>query len=120
VEKVIALENVWNQAEQRKDTKALDSILDNSLIYVDYDGSLRTKAEFLAQVRGAGLLPEGEITKDVTAHAVGSAVVVTGVYVMTGSENGKPYNRRGRFVDLWMNKDGAWVCITAQATPILK
>jgi len=40
--KVIALENAWNQAEERKDANALDAILDNSLVYTDYDGTIMT------------------------------------------------------------------------------
>jgi sugar phosphate permease len=57
VTKVLALENVWNQAEERKDTKAMDALLDNALVYVDYDGSFQTKAEFLARVKSATSQP---------------------------------------------------------------
>ena len=49
--KIIAFENAWNQAEERKDAKALDALMDNSLVYTDYDGTLNTKADFLASVK---------------------------------------------------------------------
>ena len=42
--KILALEHAWNPAEERKDIKALDGILDDSIIYVDDEGTLRTKA----------------------------------------------------------------------------
>src|SRR5260370_32583310 len=119
VPKVLALEHAWNQAEERKDTKAMDALFDNALVYVDYDGTFRTKAEFLARVKSSASQPQQEITESMTAHMFGSTVVVTGVYVAKGVEKGKPYVRRGRFVDTWAFKDGSWLCVASQATPIL-
>jgi ketosteroid isomerase-like protein len=118
VTKVLALENVWNQAEERKDTKAMDALLDNALVYVDYDGSFQTKAEFLARVKSATSQPQQETTGSVTGHMFGGTVIVTGLYRATGMENGKSYVRRGRFVDTWTLKAGNWVCVASQATPI--
>jgi ketosteroid isomerase-like protein len=120
VTKILALENVWNQAEERKDTKALDSILDNAMVYVDYDGTLRTKAEFLTRVKATNSHPQQEVTESVSAHMFASTAVVTGVYVAKGTENGKAYVRRGRFTDTWAFKDGNWVCVVSQATPITR
>jgi hypothetical protein len=117
--KVLALEHAWNQAEERKDTKAMDALFDSQLIYVDYDGTLRTKAEFLLHVKSAVSQPQQETTESMAARTFGSAVVVTGVYVAKGVENGKPHVRRGRFIDTWVFGNGKWLCISSQATPIL-
>jgi ketosteroid isomerase-like protein len=119
VTKVLALEHAWNQAAERKDTKALDAIFDNSMVYVDDHGILRTKAEFLAWIRSADSHPQQEVTESMTAHMFGSTLVVTGVYVAKGVKSGKPYVRRGRFVDTWAFKGGAWLCVASQPTPIL-
>jgi ketosteroid isomerase-like protein len=117
--KVLALEHAWNEAEQNKDTKSMSALFDDAVVYVDYDGTLRTKAEFLSRVKAEASQPEQEITESMTGRAFGAAVVVTGVYVAKGVENGKPYVRRGRFVDTWAFKDGRWLCVASQATPIL-
>src|SRR5271165_7276564 len=84
VTKVIALEHAWNQAEQRKDTKALGALFDDALIYVDCDGSLKDKTEFLAQVRVASAHPEQEVTESMTGSKVGDTIIVTGIYVARG------------------------------------
>jgi Domain of unknown function (DUF4440) len=42
-----ALESAWNHAEQSKDAAALNQLLADSLVYVDYDGTLLNKKEFL-------------------------------------------------------------------------
>ena len=59
--KSIAFENAWNQAEERKDARALDALMDNSLVYNDYDGTVKTKADFLASVKAAGLGPNSRL-----------------------------------------------------------
>lgn len=118
--KILALEHAWNEAEEHKDTKAMDGILDNSMVYVDYDGSLLSKADFLAKVKAPNLQPQQEMTESMTAHIFGGTAVVTGVYVAKGLQNGKPYTRRGRFTDTWALKDRSWVCVASQATPILR
>jgi hypothetical protein len=55
--RIVVLEQAWNQAEQRKDTRALDAIFDSSLVYVDYDGKLLTKAEFLTSIKSENAHP---------------------------------------------------------------
>jgi hypothetical protein len=47
-------------------------------------------------------------------------IVVTGIYTVKGIEQGKAYVRRGRFTDTWVLRDGKWLCIAAQATPIVR
>jgi ketosteroid isomerase-like protein len=116
--KVIALENAWNQAEERKDAKALDEILDSSLVYTDYDGSMKSKADFLAAVKAPAKHPEQQVTESMNAHVYGDSAVVTGVYRVKGMENGKPYLRRGRFTDTWVSRSGTWVCVASQFTLI--
>ena len=118
VTRILALEHAWNQAEQRKDAKAMDSILDDAIVLVDYDGALLTKSQFLARITAPSLHPEAEVTESMTAHVFTGFAVVTGVYMAKGVEKGKPYTRRGRFTDTWALKNGLWVCVVSQATPI--
>ena len=117
-DKILALENAWNQAEEHKDSKALDSLLAPTMVYVDYDGSLMSKAEFLASVKRVALHPEQIVNDQMTAQVYGDVVVVNGLYREKGSLEGKPYVRRGRFTDTWVNFDGAWLCVASQSTLI--
>jgi ketosteroid isomerase-like protein len=118
VTSVLALEHAWNQAEERKDAKALDAIFDNALVYIDDDGSFRNKAEFLSHVRDPSSHPALEITESMTAHQFGATIVVAGVYLVKGVDHGKAYSRRGRFIDTWILEDGRWLCVASQSTPI--
>jgi ketosteroid isomerase-like protein len=116
--KILALENAWNQAEQNKDAKALDSLLASSLVYIDYDGSLMDKAKFMASVKAPSLHPEQIVNESMTAYMYGDSAVVTGIYREKGVKNGKPYSRRGRFTDTWVNQNGTWLCASSQSTLI--
>jgi ketosteroid isomerase-like protein len=115
--KVLALEQLWNQAEGVNDLRALDTLFDNRLVYVEADGSLMTKAEFLARAKSAHM--EQVTTQAMTVQVFGETAIVTGTYLVKEFKEGKSVQRRGRFVDAWVRHGQAWVCVAAQATPIL-
>jgi len=114
--KLLALQHAWNQAEQFDDLKALDSLLDNDLIYVDSDGTLMTKADFLILVESRHV--QAAVSDSMTVQVFDDTAVVNGTYRTKELRNGKVATRTGRFTNTWMYKRSHWVCIAAQATPI--
>ena len=118
--KLLALESVWNQAEEKGDIRALDLIFDESMVYIDEDGTMLTKSQFLIRAKKAGTQLQSLTTHSMTAHVYGNLAVVVGSYRANGTEHGKPYQRDGRFIDVWIFKRGAWVCVVAQATRIIR
>ncbi len=118
--RILALETAWNHAEQNKDVTALDQLLASSLVYVDYDGSLQNKTQFLATAKSESLHPEQITNDEMTAHVYGDAAVVTGIYREKGISKGKPYSRRGRFTDTWVKEKGTWLCVASQSTLMSK
>jgi len=116
--RILALESAWNHAEQTKDVTALDQLLAPQLVYIDYDGSMSTKQQFLASVKAEGLSPEQIINEQQTAHLFGECAIVTGIYREKGINKGKPYSRRGRFTDTWVKLNGTWQCVASQSTLI--
>lgn len=117
--RIIALESAWDQAEQNKDASALANLLAENLVYVDYDGSISTKPQFLAQVKSPDVTGEQINNEGVTVRLYGNNVAVsTGIYRDRGVEKGKPFSRRGRFTNVWLNQNGKWECIASQSTLI--
>jgi hypothetical protein len=114
--KILALENAWNLAEQHKDVKALDELLGSNLVYVDYDGVIQNKEEFLASVRRPSLHPEQIVNESTTVYMYGTAAVVTGTYREKGVDKGRAYLRHGRFTDTWIYLNGVWQCVASQST----
>ncbi|HKT89828.1 MAG TPA: nuclear transport factor 2 family protein [Candidatus Sulfotelmatobacter sp.] len=121
--KIVALEQLWNQAYKSADIKALDSILDEGIVLVNDDGSVQSKSEFLASVKSAAPQPTAQqqqvSPESFSVHVHGTVAIATGVMRVKGVENGKPYTRRERFIDTWLLKHGNWVCIATDATPVL-
>ena len=116
VSRIIALENAWNRAAETQDLKALERILDDAFVAVQSDGALMIKAEVLKDVKDSGVV---HITaQSMVVHLHGETAIATGLYQMKGAARGKPFLRRGRFVDTWLCRDGRWVALASVSVPI--
>jgi len=121
--KIVALEGAWNQAYKSGDAKALEALLDNAIVLVNDDGSVMSKAQFLATVKStgsqAGSQEQQVAPESLSVHVFGNTAIATGIFRAKGVEGGKSYVRRERFIDTWVYKGGRWVCIATDATPVL-
>lgn len=118
--RILALETAWNHAEETKDAAALEQLLASTLVYIDYDGSILDKGQFLASIKAPDLHPAQIVNEEMTAHVYGDAAVVTGIYREKGVSKSKAYVRRGRFTDTWVRLNGTWQCVASQSTLISK
>jgi ketosteroid isomerase-like protein len=116
--KVVALEKAWNQAYKIGDKKALDELLDNSMVLINDDGSVQSKKEFLASVHATNSQEQQVAPESMHVQVYGNVAIASGVMRVKGTEGGKSYTRREQFVDTWLFKAGKWVCIATDATPI--
>ena len=91
-------------------------ITGDGLVYIDYDGSIMSKSEFLGSIAKPSLHPEQIVNESTSVHMYDTAAVVTGIYREKGVDRGKPYLRRGRFTDTWVYQDGVWRCVASQST----
>ena len=115
---VIALEKAWNQAYKAGDVKALSAILDNSLVLVEDDGSLKTKSEFLATVKASSGNQEQVAPESLTVRIFGNTAIAIGVIAVKETHGAKSVVHRERFIDTWINRNGSWICIATDATPM--
>jgi ketosteroid isomerase-like protein len=113
-----ALETAWNHAEQSKDAAALGQLLADSFVYVDYDGTLMNKKQYLVSTVNDVVQNEQINNEGMTIQVYGDAAVVNGVDRDKGLEKGKPFFRHGRFTDTWIFRNGAWQCVASQSTLI--
>ena len=118
--KIIAIEKAWNQAYKFRDKKALGEILNDSMVLVNEDGSVQSKAYFLASVHAASPSDEQQAEPEsISVRVFGDVAIATGIFREKRIENGKSYVRQNRFVDTWINRNGLWTCAAASATPML-
>ena len=114
--RVLALESAWNHALEAKDTKALGMLLANTFLSVDIDGSVASKSEFLASIKAPDYQPSQAVTEQSTVQVYGDAAVVVGVFRVKGTEKGKAYVHRERFVDTWIKLNETWQCVATTST----
>jgi ketosteroid isomerase-like protein len=116
--RILALENAWNHALESKDAKALEMVLASAFVSIDIDGSVSSKSEFLASIKSPDYQPSQAVTEQSNVQVYGDAAVVVGTFRVKGTEKGKPYVHRERFVDTWIKIDGTWQCVATTSTLI--
>ena len=113
-----ALEIAWNHALEAKDASALNMLLADTLVSVDIDGSIMNKREFLASIKAPDYQPAQVVTEQSSVQMYRDAAVVMGIFRVKGTDKGKTYIRRERFVDTWIKINGTWQCVATAATLI--
>jgi len=112
------LERAWNEAEARHDAKAVTNIVGDTLTYIDFDGSVMNKGEYIQDVTKTAYQADHLYDEGLTVTVYGNAAVVTGIYRETGTTKGKSYVHRVRFIDTWIKQSGVWRCVASQSTLI--
>ena len=111
---VLALDNSWNRALETKDIKALDLLLADTFVSIDIDGSMENKHQFLKSIDSPDYHPPAQaVTEESKVDIYGDSAVVVGVFSTQGSDKGKKYKNRERFVDTWVKIGGSWKCVAA-------
>jgi ketosteroid isomerase-like protein len=101
----------WSTAILKKDPAIIARILASDFVSVEPSGQRFTKAEVLAALITDGGQPtvSEASPNDVRVYGGGTVAAAIGDYKEAGtSKDGKPYERRSRFANVWVLEDGAW------------
>jgi ketosteroid isomerase-like protein len=112
------LERAWNQAEANQQVNEVSNLVDDTLVYTDYDGSFMNKSEYLKWVAAPEQKADHLFDEGMTIHVYGNAAVVNGIYRESGTNKGKKYVIRSRYTDTWIRRDNIWRCVATQSTLI--
>ena len=112
------LERAWNQAEAKQEVKEVSSLLADTLVYTDYDGSFMNKPEYLKWVAAPQQKADHLYDEGQSVQVYGDAAVATGIYRESGTNKGKHYMIRSRFTDTWIKRNGVWLCVASHSTLI--
>jgi ketosteroid isomerase-like protein len=112
--RIVALENIWNQAQISHDATAMGTMLHPDFVFTDYDGTVMSKPQFLASIHDSSNTLSLEVSDDMKLHRFGDTVIVTGATHEKGKQRGKTYEHYGRFTDTWVRHNGEWICVASQ------
>jgi len=115
------LSSQWSTAYLKNDTSILERIWAPEFVYVEPSGHRFTKAEGIATLKTGGeqhTVSEAS-SIDVRVYGGGTVAVDIGDYKEAGRDkDGKPFERKSRFTNVWVLKDGAWQCVSGHASAI--
>lgn len=112
------LERAWNQAEANQEVSEVSSLLADTLVYTDYDGTFMNKSEYMKWIVAPEQKADHIYDEGLNVQVYGEAAVATGIYRESGKNKGKPYTIRSRFTDTWIKSDGVWRCVASHSTLI--
>ena len=114
------LEQDWNDATMHRDGDWTERNYASFASDISSrTGGMESKAEAVASTRSSKIVWDALELSDVVARVEGDAAVVTGVNHGRGKdEQGKPFDRRTRFTDTFIKRDGRWQVWATQGTVI--
>jgi len=113
------LEQDYNDAFMKRDRAWFEKHFAGD--YVGIAGSngevMNRKADIDGMVNDKGLEWAG--TSDMNINVNGNMAYVTGIFHTKGKDDkGVAYDRKVRYIDTWVKRDGVWQVWTSQGTPI--
>ena len=116
-QEIRAKEKLWNESRVRADIAALGALLDDGWTVTHGDGTINTKAEYLADLKSGARKFFADVKQDdFTVRVYGDTAVAAGLSDSKVEYKGKPSGGALRFTRVYMKRDGRWVMITSHAT----
>ena len=116
-QEIRALEKRWNESRVRADVASLDTLLATEWTVTHGDGTIDTKAQYLADLRSGDRKFFGDVKQDeFTVRVSGDTAIVAGISDSKVEYKGKPGGGPLRFTRVYMKRDGRWVMIASHAT----
>ena len=112
------LERDWVEALQRNDTAFVESVLAPEFVATYGDGSRGDRVRELQLVKDFNQQVDSWTVDEFTVKVFGETAVVWFTQRMVGPVQGKPTEIVTRYMDVFVNRDGKWLCVGSQSTRV--
>ena len=114
------MEREWNDADKKRDLAWFERNYDDDATDISSrTGALQRKAEVLASMKDDKVVLDSMELSDLNVRVEGNSAVVTGMNHVTGRDDkGVAFDRRVRFTDVFIKRDGRWRVMATQGTPV--
>ncbi|HJU18686.1 MAG TPA: nuclear transport factor 2 family protein [Stellaceae bacterium] len=113
---VIDLDRRRMEAMARKDTRTLNELISDDLVYTHSSARLDTKQSLIGAMESGQTVYSSVVPSDVEAQDYGDTVVLTGSARISVNSGGNAMNFGVRFTDVYVNKGGRWQMVAWQST----
>lgn len=117
---VIYLEHDWNDADMSGNSAWFDKNFASDMTNISSrTGKMTDKTQEMAGMKSRkDILSSAELS-DLNARKEGDTVVVTGINRVKGKDGeGKAFDQRIAFTDVWVKRDSRWQVLASQGTDI--
>lgn len=119
-ETLIQLERNWDKAFRNNDVKYVESILADEFIATYENGVRADKAKELEQVATFNQQIDASSMDDFTVRIFRDTAVVWFTLRLLGPMQGQPVELTYRYMDVWVYREGRWLCVGSQSTRVAK
>jgi hypothetical protein len=106
----------YDEAQVHSDKAALERLLADDYRLQNSSGAVQDKASFIADQVAPGYSLKPFNIEEPIERVMGDVALLGGVATLNGTDGGKPYTVRLRFMDVWQKRAGRWVVVFTQAT----
>ncbi len=112
------MEQDWSQADVQRDAAALNRILAEDWIGIDFEGTVLNKAQALEGIRSASGSLQSTVLRDMKIRVYGNTAVITGTDTEKGEYHGKDSTGKYCWTDVFVRRNGHWQAVSSQSTKV--
>jgi ketosteroid isomerase-like protein len=117
VQAIRAMEKTWNEARVKADVATLGRILAEGWTVTHGDGTINTKAEYLADLKSGDRKFFADVKQDdFTVRFYGDTAVAAGISDSKVEYKGRPSGGALRFTRVYVRRGTGWVMVVSHAT----
>ena len=109
-------ENRWEAAIASHDAVTIGSMVADDFVGVYHDGKIMSRSGVIAESKKDKDTYKSAVNEKLAVHTYGPSVaVVVGTAHEKGTDkDSKPFDRKFRFTDTWVERSGRWQCVASQ------
>ena len=113
---LVGLERRWNEAFYTHDAAFIATILADDFVATYDDGTRGDKAKELALAANFAEQVESAVPDGFTVKEYGDTAVVRFTLRLVGIRQGRRAETVLRYTDVWIIRDGRWLCVSTHST----
>jgi hypothetical protein len=124
IDKLLTLERKWLEAEFALDTAYISSLIDSTFVGISSIHTTTKRRELngiyntMTAMRRDSIFLDSLKLEDAIVNFYDNTAVATFIVHSYKKDKGRPIEKRTRFSDVWVLRNGAWKAVASHGTPI--
>lgn len=115
---LIQMELDWNDADVKKDAVALNRIMADDWMGIDFQGTVMTKAQVMRDLHSDATATESTDVREIKVRIFGNTGIVSGTEVEKSQYKGQDSSGAYIWTDVFVQRNGRWQAVSSQSTKL--